>query len=217
MDLALHFHGAYPLIRQGLMRANHLPVRDTPSPRFVLQNSCFEQSLSRIMLQDKASSLSLMGRAKKGYVCCKKQSNRGTSNPSKSNQEEIISLLKRIQSSISKGESRGIEEKNSDESSGSKPLTKAILDVLEKSRKKTEGDTNVKQEPPKRHSASGPRGKLPVSISDKAFGEMTKKEEKVSLIETMKLAELKEVAKNRGIKGYSKLRKSELLELIRSS
>ncbi|XP_006286252.2 uncharacterized protein LOC17877816 isoform X3 [Capsella rubella] len=187
MDLALHFHGAYPLIRQGLMRANHLPVRaDTPSPRFVLQNSCFEQSLSRIMLQDKASSLSLMGRAKKGYVCCKKQSNRGTSNPSKSNQEEIISLLKRIQSSISKGESRGIEEKNSDESSGSKPLTKAILDVLEKSRKKTEGDTNVKQEPPKRHSASGPR-------------------------------ELKEVAKNRGIKGYSKLRKSELLELIRSS
>lgn len=66
-------------------------------------------------------------------------------------------------------------------------------------------------------SASSPRGKLPVSNSNKALGEMPEKAEKASLIETMKLAELKEVAKNRGIKGYSKLRKSELLELIRSS
>ncbi|CAE6188565.1 unnamed protein product [Arabidopsis arenosa] len=205
MDLALHCPCAYPSISQGFRRAksaSHLPVR---------------------------------GRSKKGYVCCNKPSDRRTSNPSKLNQEEIISLLRRIQSSISKGESRGIEEKiNSDESSKEKPLTKAILDVLEKSRKKTEGDTSMKKELPKGQvevprsptnlakktsipSASGPRGKLPVSNSDKALGELTNKEEKASLIETMKLAELKEVAKNRGIKGYSKLRKSELIELIRSS
>ncbi|XP_010439818.1 PREDICTED: uncharacterized protein LOC104723187 isoform X2 [Camelina sativa] len=235
MDLALHITCAYPLIKQGLMRAkstNHLPVRDKLSPRFVLQNSCLELSLSRIMLRE--NPLSSMGRAKKVSVCCKKPSNRGASNPSKSNQEEIISLLKRIQSSISKEAARDVEEKNRDESSESKPLTKAVVDVLEKSRKKTEGDTSVKKEPPKRQvevprpasslvkktptsSASGPRGTLPVSISDKALGEMTKEEEKASLIETMKLAELKEVAKKRGIKGYSKLRKSELLELIRSS
>jgi len=110
----------------------------------------FEQSLSRttingdrsIWFQEKGgSSYTSMGRSKKGCVCCKKPSDRRTSNPSKSNQEEIISLLKRIQSSISKGESRGVEEeKNSDESSKEKPLTKAILDVLEKSRKKTEGN-----------------------------------------------------------------------------
>lgn len=43
--------------------------------------------------------------------------------------------------------------------------------------------------------------------------EETEKEE----IETMKLAELKEVAKNKGLKGYSKLKKSEILELLRSS
>ncbi|AEE84083.1 Rho termination factor [Arabidopsis thaliana] len=245
MDLALHCHCAYPLIKLGFMRAksaNHLHVRDTHSLPFALR---FEQSLSRttingdrsIWFQEKGgSSYTSMGRSKKGCVCCKKPSDRRTSNPSKSNQEEIISLLKRIQSSISKGESRGVEEeKNSDESSKEKPLTKAILDVLEKSRKKTEGDTSVKEKPPKRQvelprppssfvkrtplssSASGPRGKLPVSNSDKALGKLTKKEEKASLIETMKLAELKEVAKNRGIKGYSKLRKSELLELIRSS
>lgn len=82
-----------------------------------------------------------MGRSKKGIVCSKKQSNRGTSNPNKLNQEEIISLLKRIQSSISKGESQGVEEmKNRDESSENESLTKAILDVLEKPRKKTEGN-----------------------------------------------------------------------------
>ncbi|XP_010449476.1 PREDICTED: uncharacterized protein LOC104731704 isoform X2 [Camelina sativa] len=220
MDLALHSPSAYPLIKQGFMRAkstNHRPARDKLSPRFVLQYSCFELSLSRVMLQE--NPLSSMGRANKVSVCCKKPSDRGTSNPSKSNQEEIISLLKRIQSSISKGESRGVEEKNLDESSESKPLTKAVLDVLEKSRKKSTEEVPrppsgfVKRTP----SASGPRGKLPVSISDKALGEMTKEEEKASLIETMKLAELKEVAKKRGIKGYSKLRKSELLELIRSS
>ncbi|XP_010496883.1 PREDICTED: uncharacterized protein LOC104773910 isoform X3 [Camelina sativa] len=191
MDLALHSPSAYPLIKQGFRRAksiNHLPVQaDKLSPRFVLQNSCVELSVSRIMLQEKASSLSSMGRAKKVSVYCKKPSNRGASNPSKSNQEEIISLLKRIQSSISKEESRCVEEKNRDESSESKPLTKAVLDVLEKSRKKS---TEEVPQPPsgfvKRTPASGPR-------------------------------ELKEVAKKRGIKGYSKLRKSELLELIRSS
>ncbi|EFH44238.1 hypothetical protein ARALYDRAFT_492985, partial [Arabidopsis lyrata subsp. lyrata] len=227
MDLALHCPCAYPLIKQGFRRAksaNHLLVRDTPSLLFALR---FEQSLSRttingdrrIWFHEKGgSSFTSMGRSNKGYVCCKK-----TSNPSKSNQEEIISLLRRIQSSISKGESRGIEEKkNSDESSKEKPLTKAILDVLEKSRKKTEGDISVKKKPPKGPvevsqppsnfakktpipSASGPRGKLPLSNSNKALGEMNVKEEKASLMETMKLAELKEVAKNRGIKGYSKL------------
>ena len=47
--------------------------------------------------------------------------------------------------------------------------------------------------------------------------EETEKEDKPPLIETMKLAELKEVAKNKGLKGYSKLKKSEILELLRSS
>ncbi|VVB12554.1 unnamed protein product [Arabis nemorensis] len=172
-----------------------------------------------------------MGRSKKGSVCCKKQSD-----PSKLNQEEIISLFRRIQSSISKGKSpEGLEgRKNRDGTPENVPLSKAILDILEKPRKKTEGDTRVK-EPPERQvkkvtrppssfakrspirPTSGPRGKLPITQHDKALKEMTEKEEKAPLIETMKLAELKEVAKNRGIKGYSKLKKSELLKLIRSS
>ncbi|KAG7547000.1 Rho termination factor N-terminal [Arabidopsis suecica] len=212
MDLALHCPCAYPSISQGFRRAksaSHLPVRDTPSLPFALR---FEQSLSRttingnrrIWFQEKGGSFSSIGRSKKGYVCCNKPSNRRTSNPSKLNQEEIISLLRRIQSSISKGESRGIEEKiNSDESSKEKPLTKAILDVLEKSRKKTEGDTSVKKEPPK--------GQVEVPRSPTNFAK------KPPIPSASGPRELKEVAKNRGLKGYSKLRKSELLDLIRSS
>lgn len=69
---------------------------------------------------------------------------------------------------------------------------------------------------PYRPSTTGPRGKLQITKSDKGFEE-TEKAEKPPLIETMKLAELKEVAKKRGIKGYSKLKKSEILELLRSS
>lgn len=39
---------------------------------------------------------------------------------------------------------------------------------------------------------------------------------KLPSIEEMKLTELKELAKSRGIKGYSKLKKIELVELLRS-
>ncbi|KAL1224777.1 hypothetical protein V5N11_027937 [Cardamine amara subsp. amara] len=204
MDLALHSCCAYPLIKQGIRRANHLPIRDSLSPSFALQNPSTKQSLSRtringdrrIWLQEKAS----MGKSKKGSVCCKKPSN---GDPSKSNQEEIISLLKRIQSSISKGESRGVEEKeNRDESSENKPLTKAILDVLEKSRKKIEGDTRVKEPPAKRE--------VKVSRPTSSFAKRTR------IPSALATRELKEVAKNRGIKGYSKLKKSELLKLLRS-
>ncbi|KAL7129844.1 hypothetical protein ABFS83_13G094800 [Erythranthe nasuta] len=48
--------------------------------------------------------------------------------------------------------------------------------------------------------------------------EVDKDEEQSEKFEDMKLAQLKEVAKSKGIKGYSKLKKSELVELlIRSS
>ncbi|XP_075664589.1 uncharacterized protein LOC142634180 isoform X2 [Castanea sativa] len=43
-----------------------------------------------------------------------------------------------------------------------------------------------------------------------------RKEFKLPRIEEMKLTELKDLAKSRGLKGYSKLKKSELIELLRS-
>lgn len=111
-------------------------IADAPSPSFgqSLSRTAFNGD-RRIRPREKASSSSSMGRSKKGSVCCKKPSDERTSN-----QEEIISLFRRIQSSISKGESRGAEEKNRDGTSENESLTKAILDVLEKPRKKTEGN-----------------------------------------------------------------------------
>uniref|UniRef100_A0A1J3HSJ8 SAP-like protein BP-73 n=1 Tax=Noccaea caerulescens TaxID=107243 RepID=A0A1J3HSJ8_NOCCA len=236
MDLALKFPSVYPLIKQGFRRANHLSVGDSsPSPSFGRSLSRTAFNGDRISWpQEKASSS--VGRSKKGSVCCKKPSDERSSSSSKLKQEEIISLFRRIQSSISKGDSQGAEEKNRnrDGSSENKPLSKAIIDVLEKPRKITEGVTGVKAEPPKRERnvarprsnfakrspyrppTTGPIGKLPITKSDKGLEEKDK-EEKPPLIETMKLAELKQVAKKRGIKGYSKLKKSEILELLRSS
>ncbi|CAH2078613.1 unnamed protein product, partial [Thlaspi arvense] len=237
MDMALHFPCVYSSIKQGFTRANHLHVRaltefgqiaGSPPPRFGYSLSrTASNGDRRSWPREEASSM-------KGSVCCQKRSDERSSSPSTSKQKEIISLFRRIQSSISKGESRGAEEKNSDKSSERESLSNAILDVLEKPRTKTEGDTGVTTESSKRQgnvakpvssfakrsptrpSTTGPTGKLPTTKSDKALEE-TEKEEKPPLIETMKLAELKEVAKNRGIKGYSRLKKNEILELLRSS
>ncbi|CAN6920124.1 unnamed protein product [Brassica oleracea] len=228
MDLALHFPS---LIKQGFRRADHLHFRDSLSTSFVqsFSRAAFDGGDRRSWHGEKAWSSSLTWRSKKGYVvCCKNPSDDVQSlDPSKAKQEEIISLFRRIQASISKGEeSQGTDEKNGLASSGNESLSKAILDVLEKPRDKTDGDAGVRIEPPKRQvarppssfakrsptrpSAPGQRGKLPIT---KSSMEETEKEE----IETMKLAELKEVAKNKGLKGYSKLKKSEILELLRSS
>jgi hypothetical protein len=56
-----------------------------------------------------------------------------------SNQEEIIALFRRIQSSISKGESLSTKKRNSNLSED-KPSSESILDVLRKSRKQVKGD-----------------------------------------------------------------------------
>lgn len=50
--------------------------------------------------------------------------------------------------------------------------------------------------------------------ASQAIGES--RELKIQSIENMKLTDLKALAKSRGIKGYSKLKKSELLELLKS-
>lgn len=63
-------------------------------------------------------------------------------------------------------------------------------------------------------SPTNPRGKAvklknEVSVRTTSFNELPK-------VEEMKVTELKELAKSRGIKGYSKMKKSELVELLRS-
>ncbi|XP_041024041.1 rho-N domain-containing protein 1, chloroplastic isoform X5 [Juglans microcarpa x Juglans regia] len=195
-----------------------------------------------------------------------------SSNGKKSNasdQEEIIALFRRIQSSISKGESVSPKKTNSNESKD-KPSPDLILEALRKSRKQIKGDVDkpsnkegkkvltgrrgvpqkeevVENSPPpaglkstrppskfvkrspipsrppskflKRSpipSPSTPRGRTLELNNEVSQARAGSNELKFRRIEEMKLTELKELAKSRGIKGYSKLKKRELLELLRS-
>lgn len=61
-----------------------------------------------------------------------------SSDGNSSNQEEIISLFRRIQSSISKGESISSKKRNS-KSSEEKPSAESVLEVLRQSRKQVKG------------------------------------------------------------------------------
>lgn len=60
-----------------------------------------------------------------------------------------------------------------------------------------------------------PRGK-PLELSSESFSTADGTERDLPRVEEMKLPELKQLAKSRGIKGYSKLKKSELVTLLRS-
>ena len=61
---------------------------------------------------------------------------------------------------------------------------------------------------------TAPRGNYLQHKSDVAAE--TTEELKLANIEKLKLTELKELAKTKGIKGYSRLKKSELVQLLRS-
>ncbi|KAB1213013.1 SAP-like protein BP-73 [Morella rubra] len=180
-------------------------------------------------------------------------SNGKKSNPS--NQEEIISLFRRIQSAISKGDSASTKETNSS-SPEDKPSPESILEVLRNSRKEVKGDAaktskkegdnvlakrrgvpkkvqSVQNNPPvenlrstrpqskfvKRSPIPSPStlgGRIQEFNNEASQARAGTKESKLLRIEEMKLKELKELAKSRGIRGYSKLKKNELVQLLRS-
>ncbi|XP_052202110.1 SAP-like protein BP-73 isoform X2 [Diospyros lotus] len=174
------------------------------------------------------------------------QSSDGKS-PNSANQEEIIALFRRIQSSISKGDST-INKRRSSNSSQDKPSAESVLEVLRQSRKQVKGEETSRgnrtltrkrggllqkekkvQEYPSEAEfkltrppsnfvkrspipfPSNPRKKAAEQTIETSAGETEFK-----IFEKMKLTELKEVAKTRGIRGYSKLKKRELVELLGS-
>lgn len=61
-----------------------------------------------------------------------------------------------------------------------------------------------------------PRGKVLETNGQAAADTVTGEQLQLPRVEQMKLPELKELAKARGIKGYSRMKKSELVELLRS-
>lgn len=171
------------------------------------------------------------------------------SDSNSANQDEIISLFRRIQSSISKEESR--TRKQNSKSSEEKPSAESVLDVLSQSRKQMKENTlNERGEkvlsirrgqwkndektefpsvpdlkstrPPSNFVKRSPIPTAPSSSSrpntedNKASPDAgSEKALELEKVEKMKLPALKELAKSRGLKGYSKLKKSELLELLR--
>ncbi|KAL3377062.1 hypothetical protein AABB24_003467 [Solanum stoloniferum] len=153
------------------------------------------------------------------------------------NQEEIISLFKRIQSSISKGDSTS-SKKRSTKSSEEKPAIDSVLEILRHSKTEPKGTKDDKglthQKEPETdypptadprstrlRSSFVKRSPLQSPFNSKEKVELKAEtslenhvESEAVKIEEMKLPQLKELAKSRGLKGYSKLKKSELVELL---
>ncbi|KAL3520059.1 hypothetical protein ACH5RR_018208 [Cinchona calisaya] len=174
-------------------------------------------------------------------------------NQSSKNPEEIISLFRRIQSSISKGPVSSKEKSSKTSEDG--PSVESVLEVLRQSRTKVKGKTTRKdgekilarkrgplRKEPKANYSSMAETKLirppsnfvrrsPIPLSkqvvpadhgsqelpatgDEKEMKIPELKEPMQKVEQMKLPELKELAKSKGIKGYSKLRKAELVKLL---
>ncbi|KAI3440026.1 Rho_N domain-containing protein [Psidium guajava] len=167
-------------------------------------------------------------------------------------QEEIISLFRRIQSSISKVELAS-DEKEGTNPKGDKPAAHSVLEVIRRSRKQAKDKVSLKggnKQKPRRRSfpkkeedaeqiaspatnvnlirppsnfvkkspipfPSAPRGKEE-QWNEASAAIARNNDSTLRKIEEMKLQELKELAKSRGVRGYSRLKKKELVELLRS-
>ncbi|KAJ0081699.1 hypothetical protein Patl1_10474 [Pistacia atlantica] len=184
---------------------------------------------------------SAAGRKKKGDGNKRPQLSDGQASSS-SNQEEIIALFKQIQSSVSKGESVSMKKRDRIPSDG-KRTVESVIDVLLHTQKEVKDTSSVKDGEVKEQetlnnepvtnfklarlpstfvkrspipSASTPRGKV-LEPNSKASANMAESEQlKLPRVEELKLPQLKELAKARGFKGYSRLKKSELIKLLRS-
>ncbi|PWA43929.1 hypothetical protein CTI12_AA530340 [Artemisia annua] len=160
------------------------------------------------------------------------------------NKEEILALFRRIQSSISAAEAAASKVGTNNASAESvlevlRQSRKQVkgktsyregstrLSESENKQKKVERIDSVSNEekisrPPSNFVKRSPIPSVHVERVEDDVTSATDGEDLTSAtdpedLETMKLAELKELAKSRGVKGYSKLKKAELIELLKTS
>ncbi|CAL9080704.1 unnamed protein product [Musa textilis] len=153
-----------------------------------------------------------------------------TSNGEASNsasQDEIIALFRRIQTSISKGRPatpRRRNLKSQKEKKTGEPIPKdfeqeqvrevarPVSKFVKKSPIPSPSLVQADKEAAEEQLQSVTRNKV---ADERQQALTTDRESNVQNIDELKLPELKELAKRRGIKGYSKLKKGELLELLK--
>ncbi|XP_077227742.1 rho termination factor isoform X2 [Tasmannia lanceolata] len=216
---------------------------------FVSSIRCEENRRRRFPRRNTAS-----GRASKGEEEKAHKLSVGESSNS-SNQEEIIALFRRIETSITKEGSAGLDaKKRRSNNAKEKQSVEAVLEVVRQqpSRKQgrgkgaSQGDDKTlcqNRGAPKKESSienGSPKGDLKLSrppsnfvkrspiplpsMPKEKFGEaieelspteIAEKGLDLQRLDVLKLPELKDLAKSRGVKGYSKLKKGELLELLK--
>ncbi|XP_019707330.2 uncharacterized protein [Elaeis guineensis] len=184
-------------------------------------------------------------RAAKGGDGLKDSSNTSDETSKSSSQEKIIALFKRIQTSISKGGSArskrrspsNPKEKQTTESVlGSRrkyvkqkqardkvPSPDDILSSVDETTDDAVTSGKVKMSRPvtnfvKRSPIPPPSLTLESiqKVSEECLPVVAAEEKsEIQTLDEMKLPELKELARKRGVKGYSKLKKGELLELLK--
>ncbi|URD86593.1 Rho termination factor, N-terminal domain [Musa troglodytarum] len=158
-------------------------------------------------------------------------------------QDEIIALFRRIQTSISKGRPatpRRRNLKSQKEKKTGEPIPKDFEQEQVRVPRKDDGapeKSGLSEEVARPVSKFVKKSPIPspslVQAGEEAAEEQlqsvtrnkvaderqqaltTDRESNVQNIDELKLPELKELAKRRGIKGYSKLKKGELLELLK--
>lgn len=232
-------------------------VRQTDGDRRGISSSC-------------KNRISALGRLPPKDYGDKAEYSSSTDSKSPKNQEEIISIIRRIRSSIEK-ESAKLQERSSNSKSSDENASslESVLEVLSQSR--TPGDAfffffilyflmkfsslltektarkegkkttmqkrrrdSLRKEPKTELSSSSPppllstrptsnfvrKSPIPslvqesVDLKNRVDFKRTAAEAAVQELEKMKLSQLKEIAKCNGIKGYSRMKKAELIKLL---
>ncbi|XP_073004713.1 uncharacterized protein [Typha latifolia] len=237
-----------PLIKIGHCRAIHRKENADGVVFFATRRGLPQSSISIVRSEANRKGTprrnARVDRTAKESGQLKDQTNYDSEVSKTSNQDEIISLFRRIQSSISKGGSvpkrislNSLKEKQEVQSIQQNPKGKQVQAARGKDEVTSLKDATSEDAQPKDHAVPG-NAKLsrPVSIfvkkspippppltqetskdvpEEQLHAAVPNEASELQELDNMKLPELKEVARTKGVKGYSRMKKGELLEVLK--